>query len=240
MASAQRAVDFLHSTLWREGRLLATYKDGRAHLNAYLDDHAFLLAALLELMQTAFRPQDLAWAIELADALLDRFEDRAAGGFFFTSHDHEALIHRAKQGHDNATPSGNGVAAQALLVFGHWLGEVRYVAAAERTVRLYAAELLAQPSGFASLQVALDACLQPPTTVLLRGDPAICAAWARAIDRSYRPTLRVLNVASHQALPAALAKPHVGGPVAATAWICTGATCLPPATTLDAIEAALH
>ena len=97
-ARAQEAVDFLRSTLWREGRLLATYKDGRAHLNAYLDDHAFLLAALLELMQTAFRPRDLAWAIELADTLLERFEDRAAGGFFFTSHDHEALIHRAKPG----------------------------------------------------------------------------------------------------------------------------------------------
>ena len=229
----------MRSTLWREGRLLATYKDGRAHLNAYLDDHAFLLAALLELMQAAFRPQDLTWAIEVADTLLERFEDRLAGGFFFTSHDHEALIHRAKPGHDNATPSGNGVAAQALLVFGHWLGEPKYVAAAERTVRLYAAELVAQPSGFASLQIALDACLQAPTSVLLRGDPATCAAWARAIERSYRPTLCVLDVSAQPALPGALAKPHVGGPGEATAWVCTGATCLPPVATLDALDAAL-
>jgi uncharacterized protein YyaL (SSP411 family) len=239
LASAQQAVDFLRSTLWRDGRLLATYKDGRAHLNAYLDDHAYLLAALLELMQTAFRPRDLAWAIELADTLLERFEDRYAGGFFFTSHDHEALIHRAKPGHDNATPAGNGIAAQSLQVLGHWLGDTKYVAAAERTVRLYAPELVAQPSGFASLQVALDACLQAPTTILLQGDPAACAAWALAIERSYRPALRVLDVSAQRDLPGALAKPHVGAPGAATAWVCTGATCLPPLASLDAIDAAL-
>ncbi len=77
------AVEFMRSTLWRDGRLLATYKDGRAHLNAYLDDYAFLLDALLELLQHDFRTTDLAWARELADVMLDQFEDRAAGGFFF-------------------------------------------------------------------------------------------------------------------------------------------------------------
>ena len=68
--AARRAADFLRSALWHQGRLLATYKDGRAHLNAYLDDHAYLLAALLELMQAGFRRRDLDWAIEIADALL--------------------------------------------------------------------------------------------------------------------------------------------------------------------------
>jgi uncharacterized protein YyaL (SSP411 family) len=93
-------------------------RDGRAHLDAYLDDHAFLLAALLELMQAEFRAEDLGFAIELADALLNRFEDRDAGGFFFTAHDHEVLIHRPKTGHDNATPAGNGVAAFACNGWG--------------------------------------------------------------------------------------------------------------------------
>jgi hypothetical protein len=240
LEDAQRAADFLRSTLWRDGHLLATYKDGRAHLNAYLDDHAFLLAALLELMQTAFRPRDLGWAIELADGLLERFEDRSAGGFYFTSQDHEALLHRAKPGRDNATPSGNGVAAQALLVLGHCLGDTRYVAAAERTVRVFAPELDAEPSGFASLQVALDGCLQPPTTVVLQGDSATCRAWQRSIERRYRPGQYVLDLSAQPTLPSALAKPHVGAPGAATAWVCTGATCLPPLATMDAIEAALE
>ncbi len=239
LKSAQQAADFLRATLWREGRLLATYKDGQAHLNAYLDDHAYLLAAMLELMQTEFRPQDLAWAIELADALLERFEDRASGGFFFTSHDHEALIHRGKSGHDNATPAGNGVAAQALLVLGHWLGEPRYLSAAERSVRLFAPELVAQPSGFASLVVALEACLRPPTTVLLQGDIATCADWQRSIQRRYRPALAVLDVSAQPALPGALAKPHAGAPGTASAWVCTGAACLPPLSSPAAVDAAL-
>ncbi|MFZ2525627.1 MAG: thioredoxin domain-containing protein, partial [Candidatus Ferrigenium altingense] len=109
IVSAQRAADFIRTTMWRNGRLLATCKDGKAHLNAYLDDYAFLLDALLELLQAEFRPADLEFARALADVLLEQFEDTQEGGFFFTSHDHEKLIHRPKPGHDNATPSGNGI-----------------------------------------------------------------------------------------------------------------------------------
>src|SRR5262249_31994010 len=96
---AASAADALRHTAWRGGRLLATRKGGHAHLNAYLDDHAFLLAALLELMQARFRVDDYRWARELADALLARFEDAEHGGFFFTSHDHERLFHRTKPGY---------------------------------------------------------------------------------------------------------------------------------------------
>jgi uncharacterized protein YyaL (SSP411 family) len=82
---AASAADALRRTSWRDGRLLATRKGEHAHLNAYLDDHAFLLAALLELMQARFRMDDYAWARALADVLLARFEDTERGGFFFTS-----------------------------------------------------------------------------------------------------------------------------------------------------------
>src|SRR6266536_783469 len=132
------AADALRANAWREGRLLATRKGDHAHLNAYLDDYAFLLAALIELMQTRFRSADFAWACAVADVLLAQFEDRDHGGFFFTSHDHERLIHRPKPGHDNATPSGNGVAAQSLIALGHLAATPRYVEAGERTVRAFA------------------------------------------------------------------------------------------------------
>jgi len=238
LAAAQRAADFLRSTLWREGRLLATYKDGRAHLNAYLDDHAYLLAALLELMQASFRPEDLTWAIEVADALLQRFEDAASGGFFFTSHDHEALIHRPKPGYDNATPAGNGIAAQALLALGHWLGEPRYLDAADRTVRAFGRELGDRPSGASSLLIALEEVVDPPTMVLLRGDPATCASWQRMLERAYRPRVRSLDLSRAGDLPGALSRPH-DAEDEATAWVCTGASCLPPIHTLEALETAL-
>src|SRR5690349_14799067 len=114
IVSARRALGFIRETLWRDGRLLATAKDGRAHLAAYLDDYAYLLAALLELLQCEFSAADLEFAEQLADVLLEHFEDKERGGFFFTANDHEKLLHRPKPGHDTALPSGNGVAAFAL------------------------------------------------------------------------------------------------------------------------------
>src|SRR5262249_10828131 len=84
LASASRAIAFIRERMWRNGRLLATYKDGKAHLNAYLDDYAFLLAALLELLQAEFRADTLAFAEDLAEVLLEQFEDKESGGFFFT------------------------------------------------------------------------------------------------------------------------------------------------------------
>jgi uncharacterized protein len=243
IAVAREASDFIRATMWKDGKLQATYKDGRAHLNAYLDDHAFMLAALIELMQSAFEPRDLWCATELADALLVRFEDQANGGFFFTSHDHEALIHRPKPGHDNATPAGNGIAAQALTTLGHWLSEPRYLDAAERTARAFAREIAGNPTGFASLLIALDGCVTPPTTVQLRGDAVICAAWQRALEKTYRPTLRILNLSAQESLPGSLSRPHEAGGNGernpATAWVCHGTSCLPAIHSLGAIEAAL-
>jgi uncharacterized protein YyaL (SSP411 family) len=232
---ALAAADALHSTAWRDGRLLATRKDGKAQLNAYLDDHAFLLAALIELMQTRFRAADFAWARSLADLLLAQFEDRERGGFWFTSHDHERLIHRTKPGHDNATPSGNAVAARALIALGHLAAEPRYVEAGERAVRLFAPALSRSPSGFATMIGALEEAIAPPTAVILDGDRATCKDWQRTLERTLRPAVRILDVSDTADLPPALAKgprPTQG----AVAWICAGASCLPPVTDLAATE----
>lgn len=103
---AWRAVDALRERLWRDGRLYACWRHGQARLMAYLDDYAYLLDALLELMQAHFRTQDLAWAQQLAEGLLTHFEDAQQGGFWFTAHDHERLIQRLKPVHDAATPAG--------------------------------------------------------------------------------------------------------------------------------------
>ena len=237
--AARAATEFVHRTLWNDGRLLATYKDGRAHLNAYLDDHAYLLAALIELMQTQFRRTDLEWAIAIADALLGRFEDSVNGGFFFTSHDHEALIHRPKPAYDSATPAGNGIAARALITLGHWLGEPRYLAAGEKTLRAFVRELREQPSGMTSMLFTLEDALAPPTTVILRGDAAICAQWQRDLERAYRPRTQTLELSREGGLPGALSRPHAAGSGEVTAWVCTGTSCLPPIHSPEALESAL-
>jgi hypothetical protein len=240
LASARRALEFIRATLWRPGerRLLATYKDGRAHVNAYLDDYAFLLDAALEMMQAEYRAEDLALARGLADALLDRFEDKSAGGFFFTSHDHERLIHRPKPGHDNATPSGSGVAAFALARLGHLVGEPRYLEAAERCVTALYPAMQRYPGGFASATIALEELLAPPTIVVLRGAIPKVRAWLHELAREFRPATLVVGIdtAAHD-LPAALDKPPAPGRV--NAYVCRGVSCLEPVSRIEALRESL-
>ncbi|WP_374486675.1 thioredoxin domain-containing protein [Zoogloea sp.] len=237
LAVATQAIDFIRRTLWQDGRLLATYKDGRAHLNAYLDDHALLIAALIESLQAAYRPEDLEFAEDLADALLDAFEDRAGGGFFFTRHDHEALIHRPKSGHDNAMPSGNGVAAQVFGRLGHLTGETRYLAAAERTLQAFFPAMKVSAMGFASMAVALAEHLQPSSLLVLRGGSAALPEWSRRVMGDYRPGLLCVALPPGvRELPPVLDKP-AGETV--NAWLCSGVTCLPPFAAWPALDAAL-
>jgi uncharacterized protein YyaL (SSP411 family) len=238
LASARRALDFIRGTMWREGRLLATYKDGRAHLNAYVDDYAFLLDAVLEVLQSDFRAAELAFARELAEALLARFEDAEHGGFFFTTHDHERLIHRAKPGHDNATPSGNGIAAFALARLGHLVGEGRYLDAARRAVTAFYPSMERYPGGFGALSIALEESLAPPTVIVLRGPREQVRPWLRELAPEFRPQSVLVAIDSAATgIPHALDKPAPPGQV--NAYVCRGVTCLEPVSRLDALRGLL-
>jgi uncharacterized protein YyaL (SSP411 family) len=227
IASARRALGFIRTAMWREGRLLATYKDGRAHLKAYLDDYAFLLAAALELLQEGFDAEDLAFACKLADVLLEQFEDADAGGFFFTARDHEQLVQRPKPPHDNATPSGNAVAAWGLGRLAAITGEERYARAAERTLELFYPQMRDYPAGFAAMAIALDEALQPPRTLILRGRGEALPAWQAELMQEFLPDLTVLALPDGTpGLGAVLDKPPRPEPV--NAWLCRGVTCLAP------------
>jgi len=234
VAEAQAAIDFLRANLWRDGRLVASFKHGEARLNAYLDDYAFLLDALLQSLQAGYREQDMAWARELADALLAHFEDPEDGGFFFTSHDHEALLTRPKPGYDNATPSGNGVAALALQRLGHLLGEARYLDASARCLRLFLEPLTQQPIAYPTLLAVLDEARVPPRVILLRGPAPALREWAAALGPKLAARDLLLALPNGLGLPPTLAKPEAGHP---TAWICSGTACQPPLTDLSALLA---
>jgi uncharacterized protein YyaL (SSP411 family) len=241
--AAHAALQFIRTTMWRDGRLLATAKDGRAHLDAYLDDHAFLVAACIELLQARFSTEVLAFGRELADALLARFEDPAEGGFFFTGRDHEQLFHRGKPGHDNATPSGNGVAGLALQHLGFLTGHGAYADAAGRALTLFQPQFQERPTGFASLLMALEEWLTPTRTVILRGPAVELAGWRRTLAQRYRPATLVLGLEAAGLEPGARGLPHVldkparaGG---VNAWVCEGVTCLAPVTDLPALLALL-
>jgi uncharacterized protein YyaL (SSP411 family) len=233
--SAARALDFLRETLWKEGRLLATYKDGRAHLAAYLDDHAFLIDATLELLQVRWRSEWLAFAQALADVLLAHFEDRHLGGFHFTADDHERLLQRLKPWADEATPSGNGIACLSLTRLGHLLADTRLLTAAERGLEAAAPAMQEAPFAHASLLCALDEYLHPPEIVVLRGDAATLPTWQAKTKTAYGPRLMSFAIPTDAtALPPALADKHAHG--GTTAYICRGMTCSPPQTRVEMLE----
>jgi len=231
--AAAAAVDFIRHTLWRDGRLLATYKDGRAHLPAYLDDYAFLADALLELLQTRWRGSDLQFARQLTDVLLSQFEDET-GGFFFTAADHEQLIHRSKTFSDDSLPSGNGVAASVLCRLGYLLGELPYLDAAERTLRAGRPMLRQYPQAHMSLANALEDFLASMQILIVRGDAPQIESWTAGLSALYAPTRMIFAIPRDAAeLPPALAaKRAAAGTVA---YVCTGMTCSAPLTDLGEI-----
>jgi uncharacterized protein YyaL (SSP411 family) len=192
--AAAISADFIRDNLIVDGRLLASYKDGRARFPAYLDDHAFLVDALLELVQSRWSAEHLAFAIEIADLLLEHFEDKDGGGFFFTAGDHEELMHRPKPLADEATPSGNGTAALALLRLGHLVGEQRYIDAAERALRNAWKAMDEYPHGHVTLIATLEEYLEPPEIIVIRGDETEAREWQSQLARIYAPARMVLAI----------------------------------------------
>ena len=234
--SATRAVDFIREHLFRDGRLLAVHKDGQSRFAAYLDDYAFLLDALLELLQTRWRSSDLQLATALADALLQHFGDTENGGFYFTADDHEQLIHRSKSFGDEAVPAGNAIAAQALTRLGLLLGETRYLDAAARTLRAAWAPLQHYPHAHASMLVALAEHLDPPEQVIIRGPRDEAAGWRDTLAKKYSPMRQVFAIeAQAQGLPEMLAAKRAMD--ATVAYVCRGTVCSEPIRALAALLA---
>ncbi|HEY2782569.1 MAG TPA: thioredoxin domain-containing protein [Steroidobacteraceae bacterium] len=236
--AATAAVDFLRHHLWRKGRLLATYKDGRAHLPAYLDDYAFLIDALLELLQVRWRGTDLDFARQLADVLLDQFEDAGHGGFFFTAREHEKLIHRSKTFADESVPAGNGIAAGALCRLGYLLGETRLLDAGERALQAAWSAIREYPQAHMSLLNALEDFLSSMQILVIRGDAASAAQWARDLGALYAPTRMIFAIPAAEELPPALAAKRAGA--ATVAYLCSGMTCSAPLENFAEISRALR
>ncbi|MGD8592999.1 MAG: thioredoxin domain-containing protein [Gammaproteobacteria bacterium] len=233
--SAQRAVDFIQTTLWRDNRLLATYKDGKAHLMAYLDDYVFLLDGILELLQCRWRESDLNFAIALADTVLSHFHDQTNGGFYFTADDHERLIQRPKVLMDEAIPAGNGIAAHALLRLGHLLGEMRYVEAAENTLCGAWESIERTPYAHNALLLALEEYLYGSETIVIRGEADSLTSWREKALQEYAPRRLVLAVPSDaESLPGLLQERKPVGDV--VAYVCSGQTCQAPVTDLAEFE----
>ena len=239
LASAEKALEFIHENLYSNGKLLATYREGKAHLNAYLDDYAFLIDAILACLQCRWDQKWLNMAIELADELLDSFEDKENGGFFFTSHAHEKLIQRSKSFMDDSLPSGNGVAASALGRLGHLLGDARYLQASESTLRAAWSSIERYPSAHNALLHALEENISPAKRVIILGESGATTEWLEKYRETHNPFNNLMLLPTNVSeLPGILSEYKADkSPVA---YICEGHACQEPIFDLDLISKNLN
>jgi uncharacterized protein YyaL (SSP411 family) len=240
---AEHAMRAIVRLLWRDGRLHASFREAAdpPFPRAYLDDHALMLVAALDLLRARWSREWLDWSVRLADLLLTDFMDRERGGFFFTARDHEALIQRPKVYADDAMASGNGVAARGLLELGYLLVEPRYLEAAERTLANAGPMLAEAPMAHTGVLRALDILRVPPPLVILRGPPDMGRVWRDALLARHPQAWVYLAPAEGRGLPQALAGKcgHPTAPDRVVAFLCRGTSCAPPEYELSALLAAL-
>jgi uncharacterized protein YyaL (SSP411 family) len=241
---ARRNARFVLKNLKRDGLLLRTCKDGQAKLNGYLEDYAFLVDGLLALFEATGEMEWLTEARVLGDKMIDEFWDEADGGFFFTGKSHEELIVRSKDYFDNATPSGNSVAADALLRLGLLTGEAEYSRHAVTVFRLTAGAIQRYPAAFGRVLSALDFHLSAPKEIVILGDREApdTIALRREVWTPFLPNKIVVQSFRGEAgaspvLPLLQGRTEIGGQ--ATAFVCEQYTCKAPVTRVEDLAAQL-
>ena len=227
LEAAKANADFLLSELVRDGRVLRTWKDGRAKLNGYVEDYANLADGLIELFQVGGDERYLAEARRLADAMITEFWDEENGGFFFTSNDHEELIVRNKDFYDNATPSGNSVAADVLLKLARLTGDERYERFGATVLRIAATQIRTHPQGFGRALSAIEfyiANVQEIVVVGAKGNELERELWS-----DFRPfKVAMVTDGSDSELELLNERTMVDGKAAA--YVCEGFVCQRPVT----------
>jgi uncharacterized protein YyaL (SSP411 family) len=244
--AATKAADFLLTRMRTpEGRLLRTWSPGaEPKLNAYLEDYAFLLEALVSLYEATFESRWIGDALQLADVMVDQFWDSEGGGFFYTGRDHEQLIARGKDPHDNAIPSGNAVAVTALLRLVKLTGRGDLLQRAETTLKLYSDLLQSHPFAAGQMLIALDFYLGPVQEFAVVGEPTNeeTQRVLRAIHTGFHPNkvvaLRPLGGAIREDLLELIeGRSAINGRT--TTYLCENFTCREPLVGAEAVEALL-
>ena len=231
--SALACAEFLGRELFKDGILLRTWRKGQAHTPGFLEDHAAVALGLVDLHETTFETRWLAWAEQLVDAMRERFEDKAQGGFHATGEEQRDLLVRQKPVFDHSLPSANALAVQALLRVGHHRDRDDLLVCAEKALTCFAPVMEKSPRSCLGLLEGLDLALHGPLEIVLAGKPGeasmqplIDLVWSRYLPR------RTLAFASEE--------PRHAGKIAQrglpTAYVCLGRTCLEPATSPEALE----
>jgi uncharacterized protein YyaL (SSP411 family) len=245
---AVRAADLILESISREdGRLLHTWRHGKAKGDAFLDDYAYFINALVTLYETTFEERWIDQAVRLADLMRQHFEDREQGGFFFTADDHEQLIARNKDFQDASVPSGNGMAATALLRLGKLTGNTEYLESAERTLVAGQSMMERAPAAAGQLLIALDLWLGPVQELVLLGGTddevnseaqgVIQTAYLPNRVLAYRPGATAVESADSPLAPLFDGRTAVDGQP--TLYICENFTCQAPVVGVEAIRQAI-
>lgn len=215
---------------------MRTWKEGTAKLNGYIEDYANVADALVELYQTTGNVEYIIEARRLADTMITEFWDSGQGGFFFTSNDHEELIVRNKDFYDNATPSGNSVAADVLLKLAKYTGDERYERFAITTLRLAASQISRHPQGFGRALSALEFHLGKTKEVVVVGEKG--NELEREIHSRYLPDAIIVLSSEAESDSATIPLLKDRGMVGAkaTAYVCENFTCSKPVTSVDDLQ----
>ena len=241
--AAADAADFVLSTIRADdGRLLHSYKDGRARFSAYLDDYACLIDGLVELIQATGEARFAAAARQLAGEMVEHFADQKEGGFFYTANDHEQLIARTKDAQDNAVPSGNAMAATALLKLGRLFADTETESLGMETLSALGGLMLEHPRAAGQLLIALDFVLGPtPEIVIATGNTGTPAEEMLAVALSMFMPNKLVVLQDRQStldLPLLAGKQAVENKTAT--YICERGACQHPCTDLDELVAQLQ
>ncbi len=241
--AARRNADFVLSHLRRDGLLLRTYKDGQAKFNAYLEDYAFFVEGLVTLYETNGEFRWLKEAIALTDRMIEEFWDEEGGGFFFTGTSHENLIVRSKDYFDNATPSGNSVAAGVLLRLTILTGNENYREIANAVLRQLAEQARRYPAGFGYALSAVDFLLSTPKEIAIVGknagdvQPLMREVWSQYLPNKVVAPGLADDAEAARAIPLLQNRPLVEGQP--TAYVCENYTCKQPVTAVADLKLAL-
>ncbi len=239
--AARRNAEFVLAKLRRDGALLRTWKDGRAKFNAYLEDYAFLIEGLVTLFETTGESRWLSEALTLTERMVKEFWDDEGGGFFFTGKSHENLIVRSKDYFDNATPSGNSVAALVLLRLATLTDNESYRNLATAVLREVGDQIRRYPSGFGYALSAADFLLSTPKEIAIVGkDAADISLLLAETWRRYLPNKVVAPSFEGEttAIPLLENRPPVNG--LPTAYVCENYTCQQPVTNVSALRDQLN
>jgi uncharacterized protein YyaL (SSP411 family) len=233
---AERNAQVILETLLSDGLLLHVYKDGRAKHVGFLDDYAYVVSGLVTLYETTGRLRWLEAVLQLADKMIEEFWDDDGGGFYYNGKSGEQLIVRNKDYFDNATPSGNSVAAEALLRLSILTGREDYGRKAVNVLRLVRDAVERYPSAFGYALGAIDLRLSTPKEiVLVSGDDAEGArllkreVWGRYLPNKVVALTDGEDERAIELLPLLRERKAAGG--RATAYVCENYTCLQPVNT---------